>query len=117
MTRLGERMLKLLRRRRERLQRIDAEADELIRVFGIDAYSEARRRAIQASSGATVDTWNKVALAVAHKTGKRVGLDTSTRMAADADFSPDRKSAEARPRARSSPPRPLDELKRILSER
>jgi len=36
--------------------------------------------------------WSRVALAVAHKIGKRVGLDTSTRMAMDADFSADRQN-------------------------
>jgi hypothetical protein len=33
---------------------------------------------------------NQVAVAVAHKTGERIGLDTSTRMAMNAVFAPDR---------------------------
>jgi hypothetical protein len=32
--------------------------------------------------------WRRVALIVARITGKRVGVDTATRMATDADFSP-----------------------------
>jgi hypothetical protein len=32
-------------------------------------------------------------LAVAHKTGERIGLDTSTRMAMNAVFAPDREHA------------------------
>ena len=39
--------------------------------------------------GRTPAHWRRVALIVARMTGKRVGLDTSTRIAADADFSPD----------------------------
>ncbi len=34
--------------------------------------------------------WRRVAVAIARKTGKRIGLDTSTRMASGADFSDDR---------------------------
>ncbi len=48
-------------------------------------------------------------------TGKRVGLDTSTRMAADADLSPDQESVDRRAHVQPMPPRPLDELRRILS--
>ena len=50
-------------------------------------------------------------------TGKRVGLDTATRMAMDADFSADQESGEPRAYVQSSPPSPLDELKRILSRK
>ena len=67
-------MLSWLARRRARIVRLDAEAEALIRDLGDRAYSEARR-------------WGRGALAVARETGKRVGLDTATRMAMDADFS------------------------------
>ncbi len=40
--------------------------------------------------------WRRVALIVARMTGKRVGLDTATRMANDADLSPDGKPDELR---------------------
>ena len=70
-----------------RIVRIDAEAEALIRDLGDRAYSEARRREREASSDEIARDWSRVALAVARKTGKRVGLDTATRMAMDADFS------------------------------
>ena len=80
-------MLSWLRRRREQAERIEAEADALISDLGDGAYSEARRRAREASSDEMEREWSRVALAVARKTGRQVGLDTATRMATDADFS------------------------------
>ena len=80
-------MLSWLRRRRDQAERIEAEADALISDFGGGACSEARRRAREASSDEMEREWSRIALAVARKTGKPVGLDTSTRMAAEADFS------------------------------
>ena len=68
-------------------------------------------------AGRTPSHWRRVALIVARKTGKRVGLDTATRMAADADLSPDEKSGDPRAHVQSSSTSPLDELKRILSRR
>jgi hypothetical protein len=79
-------MLSWLRRRRE----TDAEADALIGELGVDAYAEARRREHESSDDAIALRWNRVALAVAHKTGERIGLDTSTRLAMNAVFAPDR---------------------------
>jgi len=78
-------MLSWLRRRRERIERIDAEADAFIHNLGAAAYSAARRRGHEASSDAMAKHWHRVALAIAKKTGKRVGVDTATRMAKDAD--------------------------------
>jgi hypothetical protein len=40
--------------------------------------------------------WNQIALAVAHKTGERAGLDTSNPMAMNAVFAPDREHAGRR---------------------
>ena len=117
-------MLSWLRRRRqaERLAQVDAEA--LIRDHGAGAYSEARQRERDVilpdgttHAGRTPAHWRRVALIVARLTGKRVGLDTSTRMAADADFSPDQEFGEPRAHVHSGPLSPLDELKRILSRR
>jgi hypothetical protein len=108
-------MLSWLRRRRDRAERTEAEADALISEVGDGAYSEARRRAREASSDEMEREWSRIALAVARKTGKPVGLDTSTRMAAEADFSA---SGDAT-RASSEPVEdidPLDELMRIVSE-
>jgi hypothetical protein len=63
----------------------------LIGELGIDAYAEARRREHE-SSGDAIALWrSRVALAIAHKTGKRIGLDTSTRLAMNTVFAPDRK--------------------------
>ena len=77
----GSAILSWLRRRRERAERIDAKATALVRAFGVDAYSEARQRERQADGKATAREWGRVALAVARKTSKRVGLDTATQMA------------------------------------
>ena len=83
-------MLSWLRRRRETAERIDAEADVLIGELGVEAYAEARRREYEFSNDAIASRWNQVALAVAHKTGKRIGLDTSTRLAMNTVLAPDR---------------------------
>jgi hypothetical protein len=53
-----------------------------------------------------------VALAVGRKSGKLVGLDTSTRMAMNAVFAPDREHTRARARP---PSRQDDELKSTLA--
>jgi hypothetical protein len=89
-------MLSWLRRQHVRPEEVEAEADALIRSLGMAAYSAVRRREHEASSDAPAKYWNHVALAVAHKTGKRIGLDTSTRMALNAFFAPDREPAAAR---------------------
>ena len=108
-------MLSWLRRRREQAERIEAEADALISNLGDGAYSEARRRAREASSDEMEREWSRVALAVARKTGRPVGLDTATRMVMDANFSAgeDGTAPEHEPIAETDP---LDELMRIVSE-
>jgi hypothetical protein len=58
-------MRRWLRRRRERIERIETEADELVRLLGDDAYSEARWREHTASSSASAQAWNLIALAIA----------------------------------------------------
>ena len=105
-------MLSWLRRRRETAERIDAEADALIGELGVEAYAEARRREYESSNDALALRWNRIALAVGRKFGKRIGLDTSTRMAMNAAFAPDREHTGARE------PRPSsqgDELKSTLA--
>ena len=74
-----------LRRRRERLERAEAEANALILDLGATAYSQARQREHEASSDAMAREWNRVALAVARKTGQTLGLNASTRIAIDAE--------------------------------
>ena len=61
----------------------------------VEAYAEAHRKEYETSGDAMAQKWNRIALAVAPKTGKRVGLDTSTRMARNAVFAPDREPADA----------------------
>jgi hypothetical protein len=51
---------------------------------------------------------------VARKTGRRIDLDPSTRMAMNAVFSPDRKPAERKPLPPSELA-PLDELKCVIA--
>ena len=117
-------MLRSLRRRRQAEWLAHADAEALVRDHGAEAYREARERERDVilpdgttHAGRTPAHWRRVALVVAKRTGHRVGLDTATRMAKDADFSPDQKSGDLRARVHSSPPSPLDELKRILSRR
>ena len=63
-----------------------------------------------------------MALAVARKTGKRIGLDTSTRMAINAVSAPDRdgpslpRSEDREAHIPSSETSPVDELKRLLDQ-
>lgn len=108
-------MLSWVRRRRERAERIEAEADALISALGDGAYSEARRRAREASSDEMEREWKGVALAIARKAGRRIGLDAATRMAMDADLSI-RDDATGRETAPLEDTDPLDELMRIVSE-
>ena len=91
-----------------RVMRIDAEAEALIRFRGAPQGARGQLRRI-------AKDWGRIALAVAHKTGKRVGLDTATRMGKDASFSLERDRTEPQ----HQPPKktdPVDELMRIVSE-
>ncbi len=109
-------MLSWLRRRRARIERIEAEAEALIRDAGDRAYSEARRREHEASSDAIAKDWSRVALAVARKTGKRVGLDTATRMSTDADFSLREERVALIERPPHAKTGPIGELARLVGE-
>ena len=109
-------MLGWLRRRRAWAAWIDAEAEALIRHLGIEAYSDARRREREANSIKEAREWNRVALAIARKTCRRVGFDTSTRMASDAIFASFLGSSTLPPRAPIPELDPLDELVRLVSE-
>jgi len=79
-------MFSWLRRRREEARRVEADAAKLVAEYKHAAYSEARQRQQDAHNAVTFAHWGRVALAVARLTGKRVGLDTATRMATDANF-------------------------------
>ena len=108
-------MLSWLRRRRVSAERIEARAGDLVRAFGVDAYSEARLRERRADGPAERKRWSAVALAIARMTGKRVGLDTATRMTMDADYSIDREANGGSPRAATPEIDPIAELKRNIS--
>ena len=88
--------------KRARSERIEAEADGLIRDLGDRAYQEARRREHEASSDATAEDWALVAKAIARKTGGRVGLNLSTQLAMNTFFVLDREPGVAH-RARPRP--------------
>jgi hypothetical protein len=107
-------MFSWLRRLRNTIEEIEVEAEGLIRDPGFGAYSAARRREREASSDAFAKDWDRAAVAIAHKTGKRVGLDTSTRMAVNADFSAGPEVGDMRTTLNSSKPWPLDELKGLI---
>ena len=82
--------------RRARIERIEAEAETLIRDLGDGAYHEARRREHEASSDASAKDWALVARAVARKTGSRIGLNISTQLEMNTYFVLDREPGEAR---------------------
>jgi hypothetical protein len=90
--------------KRARNERIDAEADALIRDLGDCAYQEARRREHEASSDAIAEDWALIAKAIARKTGTRVGLNLSTQLAMNTFFVLDREPGVAhKPRPRPEP--------------
>ncbi len=90
--------------KRARMERIDAEADALIRDLGDRAYQEARRREHEASSDAIAEDWALVAQAIARKTGSRVGLNLSTQLEMNTFFVLDREpGATHKPRPRPEP--------------
>jgi hypothetical protein len=87
--------------KRARNERINAEADALIRDLGDRAYQEARRREHEASSDEIAEDWALVAKAIARKTGSRVGLNLSSQLAMNTFFVLDREpgvAQKARPR-------------------
>jgi hypothetical protein len=83
-------------RRRARTERIEAEAEALIRELGEKAYHEARRREHEASSDAIADDWALVARAVARQTGSRIGLNISTQLEMNTFFVLDREPGDGR---------------------
>ena len=100
-------MLSWLPQRRVRIERLDTEAEELIREFGEAAYGEARRREDEASSDEIARDWRHVALAVAQQIGSREDADPLVRLAMNAVLVPDRdKAASRKPRSLSKLRRP-----------
>jgi hypothetical protein len=68
-------MLAWLLRQLERIERIHAAAGALMSEFGDEAYAEARRREREANRDKTARDWRRVALVVARRTPRRVGLE------------------------------------------
>jgi len=67
----------------------------------------------EAKSKAEAQNWSRVALLIAERTCKRVGLDTASRMASDAIFASSLDSSASPPHAPIRELDPLDELSRI----
>jgi hypothetical protein len=109
-------MFTWLRRRREDARRIEADAAALLAEYKLAAYSEARQRQQDAHNAVTFAHWGRVALAVARLTGKRVGLDTATRMATDANFRGNRERLSSVAREPLPDIDPIEELRRTLEE-
>jgi hypothetical protein len=61
----------------EKIERIRATAGALMDECGDEAYAEARRRKREANRDETAADWRRVALVVARRTPRRVGLDTA----------------------------------------
>jgi hypothetical protein len=70
-------MLAWLLRQLETIERTHAAAGALMGEFGDEAYAEARRRERQANRDRTARDWRRVALIVARRTPRRVGLEAS----------------------------------------
>ena len=88
----------------------------LVRELGHDAYSEARLMQRRAKSVDERRHWRDVALVVARRTGKRVGLDTATCMSLDADFS-ERRGEPQSPGVEPRKVNPIEELKQLIRDR
>jgi hypothetical protein len=112
----GSDMLGWLGRWRENAVGIEAEAEAVMRAYAVRAYAEARRRERDARSRVESQNWSRVALVIAERTCKRVGFDTSTRMASDANFASSLDSSASPPHAAIRELDPLDELSRLISE-
>jgi len=90
-------MLQWLRRRREAHQLAQVDAEALVRDHGKRAYREARERERDVvlpdgttHAGRTPAHWRRVAQIAARLTGKRIGVDTATRMLDRSDEPADR---------------------------
>jgi hypothetical protein len=109
---MRDQILSWLRRRRERARRIEADAEMLLCELGPEAYAEGRLMQRRAKSIEERRHWRDVALVVARKNGKRVGLDTATRMSLDADLS--RHGEPQSPGLEPQKVDPIEELERRI---
>jgi hypothetical protein len=62
----------------ERIERIRAAAGALMDEFGDEAYTEARRRERETDRDEMADDWRRVALVVARRTPRRVGVEAAS---------------------------------------
>ncbi len=109
-------MFAWIAKRREAAEWAEKDAIGLIAEHGVDAYGEARRRERECHGAEEAARWRRTALAIAKRTGKRIGLDTATRMASDADMTATPDVVRV-PRHAPLPGDfdPLDELSAILN--
>ncbi len=98
-------MFARIERRRKIARQAETEARTLIAEHGAGAYVEARRRERDAVGSEDAVRWRRAAIVNAKRTGRRIGLDTATRMAANADM-----SAKAEVTTPSRPAAPLHEI-------
>ena len=108
-------MLSWLRRRRERAERAEAEAERLMREYGCDAYGEARRREQELKSKLEAKNWSRAAQAIAQKTSKRFVLNNATRTALDAGLVTVREAVPSQPSFAGPDPNNLDEPIHVIS--
>jgi len=108
-------MLWWLPRRRARIIAIDAEAEALISELGAHAYAEARRRETEASSDAIARDWDRVAQALAQKTG--ADPSTSIQRPTKTAFAPEPKSLATKETPPNLEPSPIDRLNSAISAR
>jgi hypothetical protein len=79
-------MLSWFVRPRQVAKQTEADATALIAERGNGAYAECRRRERAAFNAEDASRWRSAAVAVARRTGRQIGLDTATRIVADADM-------------------------------
>jgi len=106
-------MLSWLRRRRQRAERVEAEADRLMREHGFDAYGEARRREQEAKSKLEAKVWSRAAQAIAQETATRFDLNNAT--ASDADLVTVREAVPSPPSFAVPDSNHLDKLIHVIS--
>jgi hypothetical protein len=105
-------MLSCVRRQRDKIERIEAEADTLIHSLDVAAYSAARRRKHEASSETKARQW-RTSRSGRHAQERQARWPrASTRIATDADLTPEGDpGVSSRPLPDSDP---LDELQRLV---
>ena len=80
-------MMSWRRLRHERSAWADTVGDAFIAEFGIDAYSKARGLQRDAATCELTSHWARVALTIARKMRKDIGLDTAAHMGKDSGSS------------------------------